>query len=328
MADLRSADHGRVSFRTSDLDMAHHYVAEAFSDHSLDARDHKSLQFELNVVPSPRLVIGRLGFGAGVRIDGPPIEFAYHFNIPEQGVSTVAQGGRKRTFRAGEAGVMFTPHEPVTIQWSDDCWQHHVQLPKAHLEQHAAKVVGHPIERSLEFDLTFDLDGDAGRSLRSTTRFLYAELTSPGGLAGMPAACYELESALMTQLLMTVPHQYSASMQTQRTRVRRSKIDDAIEYVDRHVDAYLTAPDLAAAVGVSQRCLQAGFQDRLGISPTGYIRSVRLDRAHLELTAGAGTVTRVAAHWGFFHPGRFAQLYRERFGAHPSAVAAGHRPLS
>jgi hypothetical protein len=93
MANLQSPDRGRVSFRTSDLDMAHHYVAEAFSDHTLDARDHRSLQFGLNVVPSPRLVIGRLGFGANVRIDGPPIEFAYHFNIPEQGVSTVARAG-------------------------------------------------------------------------------------------------------------------------------------------------------------------------------------------------------------------------------------------
>jgi AraC-like DNA-binding protein len=224
MARLRSPDHGGINFRTSDLDMAHHYVTEAFSDHSLDVRDHRSLQFELNVVPSPRLVIGRMGFGADVRIDGPPIEFAYHFNVPEEGVSTVTQGGRKRTFR-GRRG------------WRD---------------VHAAR----------------------------------------------------------------------ASDQ-QRTRVRRSKIDEAIEYVDRHVDAYLTAPDLAAAVGVSQRCLQSGFQDRLGISPTAYIRSVRLDRAHLELTAGAGTVTRVAARWGFFHPGRFAQLYKERFGARPSAVAAG-----
>lgn len=54
-----------------------------------------------------------------------------------------------------------------------------------------------------------------------------------------------------------------------------------------------------------------------------YLRGVRLDRVHLELSTRGGAVTDVAARWGFFHPGRFAQQYRDRFGELPSETAKG-----
>jgi transcriptional regulator GlxA family with amidase domain len=53
-----------------------------------------------------------------------------------------------------------------------------------------------------------------------------------------------------------------------------------------------------------------------------YLRGVRLDRVHLELVSDPRrSVTEVATDWGFFHPGRFAHQYRERFGALPSETA-------
>jgi transcriptional regulator GlxA family with amidase domain len=55
------------------------------------------------------------------------------------------------------------------------------------------------------------------------------------------------------------------------------------------------------------------------MSPSAYLRGVRLDRVHYELMRGSRwSVTEVAVDWGFYHPGRFAQQYRERFGSLPS----------
>ena len=80
--------------------------------------------------------------------------------------------------------------------------------------------------------------------------------------------------------------------------------------------------DVAEAAGVSVRTLQAGFHEHLDNSPTSYIRDLRLDRAHADLLEGdpyAGPqVTDVALRWGFSHFGRFAALYRRRFGERPS----------
>jgi transcriptional regulator GlxA family with amidase domain len=51
------------------------------------------------------------------------------------------------------------------------------------------------------------------------------------------------------------------------------------------------------------------------------VQEVRLQRVHRQLRAAAletTTVTDVAHAWGFVHLGRFARLYRERFGESPS----------
>ncbi|WP_344411955.1 helix-turn-helix transcriptional regulator, partial [Pseudonocardia ailaonensis] len=87
--------------------------------------------------------------------------------------------------------------------------------------------------------------------------------------------------------------------------------------------AELTLADLAAAVGVTARSLQRGFRETLGVSPMAYVRGARLDRVHAELQAAQGpaAVTGVATRWGFFHLGRFAAQYRERFGELPSDTA-------
>ncbi|MFF1553018.1 AraC family transcriptional regulator [Rhodococcus erythropolis] len=312
----------QLHFRTSELNVAHEFVSKSFSEHEIHAPDEGALRFELNIAPSPRLVIGKMSYGTEVTLDGPPIEFAYHINIPEIGSSTVAQGGNCRTFRAGEAGVVFAPHHPVSIRWSADCCQHHIQLPRAYFEAHAAKLIGRPVDHPIEFDLTFDLNSDAARSLRATARFLYTELSQPSGLALLPAACRELESALMTQVLMTIPNQLTDTVRTHPSYsgTRRSKMQEALDYIEAHADAYLTTTDLAANLGISERSLQAGFQEFVGTSPNAYIRSVRLDRAHIDLIAGLGTVSQIAARWGFHHAGRFAHLYRERFGRLPSAA--------
>ena len=247
------------------------------------------------------------------------MRLCYHINLPVTGRSTVEQNGVRRTFTAGESGVAFVPHAPVMVAWSADSWQYHLKLPKDLLETHAAKLTGQPAAEGIRFDLTFDLHSGPGQALVATAGFLYSELARPRGIAGIPAACHELESALMTQLLMTVPSQLSPILHRKPPHTQPSKIRAVIDYIDHHPEDEITTADLAAMAGFSPRALQAGFREVVGMSPTAYLRGVRLDRVHLELVSGTpDSVTDVAARWGFFHPGRFAQQYRERFGLLPS----------
>ncbi|MET0701429.1 MAG: helix-turn-helix transcriptional regulator [Mycobacterium sp.] len=79
-------------------------------------------------------------------------------------------------------------------------------------------------------------------------------------------------------------------------------------------------PDLSRAIGVSARTLQDGFQRYVGVSPTCYLREVRLQRARADLSNPAlcTTVSDTAYRWGFAHLGRFAVAYRNKFGESPS----------
>ncbi|MDG4864145.1 helix-turn-helix transcriptional regulator, partial [Streptomyces sp. T-3] len=78
----------------------------------------------------------------------------------------------------------------------------------------------------------------------------------------------------------------------------------------------------ALAARVSPRALQEAFRRHLDTTPLGYLRDVRLERAHQDLQTaardGSATVSDVAYRWGFANLGRFAASYRSRYGHPPS----------
>ncbi|MFF1733046.1 helix-turn-helix domain-containing protein [Streptomyces sp. NPDC058247] len=132
----------------------------------------------------------------------------------------------------------------------------------------------------------------------------------------------------MTELPMTVPSQLSTGLLGAPAPTLRSKILEVMDYVDKHPGQELSTADLAAVAGISERTLQAGFQDVVGMSPRAYVRGVRLDRVHLELSStDTGSITDIAAGWGYFHLARFAQQYRARCGVLPSDTARAARPM-
>lgn len=89
-----------------------------------------------------------------------------------------------------------------------------------------------------------------------------------------------------------------------------------VEIIHDAPGAQHTIADLAQAsrVGICQ--LQKVFHDRFDMSPSEYVRNVRLDGVRTELLAGthAITVSDVAYRWGLNHLGRFAHHYQRKFG--------------
>ena len=152
-------------------------------------------------------------------------------------------------------------------------------------------------------------------------------MTRPGGLATLPSACHDLEGVFLTQLLTAAPSQLTPLLLGTPKPVRHSAIRDIMDFVDRNPTAANGTSDLAAIAGLSARALQIGFRAVAGVSPSAYIRAVRLERVHRDLLSGAaGTVTEAAARWGFFHLSRFSAQYRERFGELPSHTVRHARP--
>ncbi|MFI7582930.1 helix-turn-helix transcriptional regulator [Kocuria sp. M1N1S27] len=108
------------------------------------------------------------------------------------------------------------------------------------------------------------------------------------------------------------------SMEAQAHRYRI-----AVQFLDDGASHPVTVEDAARAAGTTSAALVRAFRANhpLGLTPVQYLRRVRMDAAHRDLAAGdptAGdTVKGIAARWGFAHPGRFAQLYRELYGTTP-----------
>jgi signal transduction histidine kinase/DNA-binding response OmpR family regulator len=109
--------------------------------------------------------------------------------------------------------------------------------------------------------------------------------------------------------------------------VKVESLDDAflrraIEAVERRMsdekfDVELLAHEMFLSRGQLHRKLRA----LTNISPTDFIRSLRLQRARDLLEKGAGTVGEIAYRVGFSNHPYFSQCFKEQFGLMPTEVA-------
>lgn len=94
---------------------------------------------------------------------------------------------------------------------------------------------------------------------------------------------------------------------------------------ERLGDTDLSVEGLAEALRCDRSYLLRKLRALTGETPSGLIRSLRLQRAEQLLRAGAGTVSEIAATVGFKSVAHFSNAFQERYGERPSAFAARHR---
>lgn len=308
---------------TDDVDEARHVVTEVYVPHDLDSSGGLPLDARLNCVASHRLTLGYLVYGADATLTLPPLEHCYHVNLTLSGRTRVTRrGGREEAATSGgRSGAVLLPHEDSTVTWTPEATQYAMKFPRGPLEEHLGALLGQPVTDPLDFAVSFGTTSGAGAALLSAVRFLQAEIDRPGGIAEAPLARAQLETYVMTALLHGVPHRYSADLRTPSERERPSAVRRVVEHIEGHAGEPLTVPSLARHAGVSTRSLQIGFARHLGVTPSEYLRDVRLARVHAELVAGSPadtSVTERAGAWGFVHLSRFSEQYRRKYGVLPS----------
>jgi AraC family ethanolamine operon transcriptional activator len=110
-------------------------------------------------------------------------------------------------------------------------------------------------------------------------------------------------------------------VQYKATASQLEAVSRAEAYMRRHLDGTPPLGRLCRLTGLSERSLRNAFYSVYGMSPTRYMRVLRLRGVHRALREGPSnraTVTTVATHYGFYELGRFAGTYRAAFGETPS----------
>ncbi|MFD4194151.1 AraC family transcriptional regulator [Amycolatopsis thermoflava] len=303
-----------------DLAGARHHITSVYIPHELTSHDSRRLSFKLSYLESRRLTLGHLRYGADVELHCPPMMSCYHVNLTLTGRTQVSQGGVSVATEGAAGGVACNFKDPYVVRWSPDAVQYAIKVPRASLEGQLASLIGRPVETPIRFNLGFDLGSQRGQSLLAAVRHLQVELTRPDGTAGIPLVRAQLESYVLSQMLLVIPHDYQHLLLARGKTASRRHVRIAMEFVQEHSADPITAADLAREACVSVRALQMGFREEFGTSPTGYIRGVRLDGVREELLARPQgvSITEIAHRWGFHHLGRFAEHYKRRFGELPS----------
>jgi transcriptional regulator GlxA family with amidase domain len=144
---------------------------------------------------------------------------------------------------------------------------------------------------------------------------------TPAPLLGLKIPRRVLEHEL--ERLLSARHRFRDELDAPAAAAGPAAVRRARAFIDANADRPLTVADVADEAGVGVRALQQAFRRALGMSPTEYLRQVRLRAAHrdlLDADPAATTVADVAARWGWLHAGRFAARYRARYGVAPAAT--------
>jgi AraC-like DNA-binding protein len=271
----------------------------------------------LNVAQLTHLTLGVVRFGTEAGIDSGAIG-AYHINMPIVGAVESHCGKQKMVAVPGKAAV-FTPREHTLMPWFEPhATQVCIKIPQRLLEAELEALLGHPVRSSVHFDLEFDLETGPGRSWLATLRLLLSELGDPHSLVHRSNQyCEYIERALVGGLVLAHQHEYQDELYAPQPPARPRTVQRVIQAIEEAPEEPWSLEKMARHAGVSGRRLQQGFAECLGVTPMAYVRRVRLERAHEDLSMGL-PVTDTAYRWGFGNLGRFARAYQDRFGEAPS----------
>jgi AraC-like DNA-binding protein len=314
--------------RCDDADEARAAVGRVLWPHRLEVTgDPARFAAELDAVALGPLTIGRLRYGTGVRLEADRLG-AYVVVVPAAGTATVACGD-ERVAASPALAAACRPDRGAALAWDAASPVLLVRIARRALEHELEQLLDRPVAGPLDVGSQLDVAAGRGAQWWSLVCALAADLDrldDAGALLRQSAVAAPLAHGVMTGLLLAASHRHRDELDRPVPAVSASVVRRAREFIEGHAQEPLTVADIARGAGVGVRGLQHGFRRSLGMSPTEYLRQVRLRRVHDELRAAdsaATTVAQVAARWGFPHQGRFAVRYRERYGVAPALTLRG-----
>ncbi|MEV7085549.1 AraC family transcriptional regulator [Streptomyces sp. NPDC093085] len=308
---------GHRAFTAHSPEAASTFGSELIAPHrvALVQRDDPSFVAAANAMRLRDTTLAYLAYEAEVEIDSEPLETLYAANVTLSGEAVVWASGHR--LRAGPGDVVvFNSTGSTKMRWSRGFSVLSVLFSRVALERHLARMTGASQIRRISFESMTA----AGHVLHQGHAFVdFAQLGARTGPV-LPVVT-ELERAIMTNLLLSQPHNMTGELLGVRPAAA-SVVDRALEVIHSCFAEPLSVSTIAERVGVGERALQSAFQKRFGRSPMTYLREVRLDRVRQLLLESASdvTVAEAASDCGFQHLGRFAAHYRAHFGELPSTT--------
>lgn len=209
-----------------------------------------------------------------------------------------------KTHEISSGSILFTfpgiPHtyyadkeEPWTIYWAHFHAESSEFLPL--LEQYGVSPE-HPV-----------LYGRDYSELSEDFRKILADIYQCS-FSGM---CYK--QSMFSQLLFQIFYLHAEGER------REHSIEQAVEYIHRHLKEPLTLDQIADAVSISKYYLSHRFSAELGISVRQYVLSARIRQAQMLLTSTRKSIREISENCGYENSMYFSNAFRKKTGCSPSA---------
>jgi len=109
-----------------------------------------------------------------------------------------------------------------------------------------------------------------------------------------------------------------------KDKIKKSvALTKAVEIINDEQDVLFSVQDLCGLVDVSEKTLFTAFKEKYKVSPSEYLKSLRLNKAKNELFLSKHNnvnISTIAGKYNFWHMGQFAKDFKKQFGILPSEV--------
>ena len=261
--------------------------------------------------------------GVEARFRAPPDSYCMY--LPLGGMMEVRCGGLDLVSRPGTILVGALSQTEI-VRKHDDRSHIAICVSRGELTRQLSELLDAPVQREIDLALEVEAGSAAYDALTSLGHLLWANLVAGADdpLPRHSADC--LFKATVVSMLELLPHAYSDALSRPVAGAVPWQVKRAIDYMMENIDRPIVTADIARAIDVSVRSLQAAFQQFKDTTPSAYLKRLRLEGARRDLLAATGgTVTDVARQWGFVHMGRFSEQYRSAYGELPSETIRGQR---
>ncbi|WP_229072685.1 AraC family transcriptional regulator [Actinoplanes sp. DH11] len=318
-----------VGLRTTDVDEARAFCRKLYYGplQIEPIGDLTRFSFDADVVLLGPITVGEVGYGTDIRLSIGSLETAYHVLVPLTGMLRSRHRGAV-VWADPTRAVVYRPSGDIELEWPGSCRLLSVKVDRGALERELDASLDQRVVSPLPVGASFDLVDGPGRTWAALVRLLLTELRGPEGLASQPRMAARWRDMVVSGLALSVEHPYGEEPAGLQGPLRPRTVKRALDVMHAEPWRAYTISDLATVAGVGVRVLQESFRQHVGVPPLTYLRRLRLDGVHAELSRtdpGRASVSEVAYRWGFTHLGRFAGAYRDRFGVSPSVTLRGRQ---
>lgn len=317
----------RLHIATSDPDEAHDWLRAAYTDHAVTLSGRPTaFRFSHSVADCGVFKVGVARHTMTLHGVWQPLDDILLFSHLLDGRFTIRSPSNEVAAGPGDV-FSYDPDVQMVCDWND-IRMAQVRIQRSAVERFAAEMLGDDRGSGpLTFDLGRPVSVSKALHWKRLMQYVTGDVAKNPAVHGSPLVMRHVQRLIIATALETFPNSTLASTHSSTVHASPDAVRRAVAFIEEHAASDIDLTAVADAAHVGPRALQRAFRRSMNMTPLGYLRSVRLDRAHDDLrTADAGdgtTVGTVAARWGFGHPGRFAADYRTRFGRSPSDTLRG-----
>jgi AraC-like DNA-binding protein len=268
--------------------------------------------------------LGYVQYGFNVEIDSGVIADYLLVKATVSGHGRVTCGEQSVT-TAPRSIVMTSMTEATRVMMTAQCRHLTARISRKAVERRIEEKLGRRLSAPLQFGMEVASESDFGRAWHQLLNHI-CELsaTAPKALANEDVR-KQYARTMIELLIHAAPHNYSEDLERGANQAIPWYVRRARDYMHNHVADLRSVAEIASQVGITPRALQNGFRQVFNMSPTEYMRDIRIQALHEALMRAdpSQSVTELMQNVGIVNFGRYAQYYRRKIGVAPSVTLRG-----